>query len=249
MSGDGARWRWRVGVTIPVFVAVLSWVLDAFNARFLWSRILDGLGWMPVFVYWILAVVAAFTAGWRVGASRLSGKLQGKSGTGKGNRVGATEGAVAGAVDAELEETVPPPKPTVPGTSAGRQGDGSVKASEEADADAKDIVEPAWIDRFDAKNLVRQSNYWSRVKRRSALDKIEAKRDYEEYDIEPDTDPYDLESAEIAPPRHTPDVDALLQHFWDDHPAGREENLYHRPTLMEWLEEQAYEVKLPTDYD
>lgn len=88
-----------------------------------------------------------------------------------------------------------------------------LEANEEPDADAKGAAEPEWIDQFDAEDLVRQSNYWSRVKRRSALDKIEAKRDYEEYDIEPETDPYELESEEIAPPRHTPNVDALSPAF------------------------------------
>lgn len=247
MSNDVGRWRWRIGVTIPVFVAVLSWVLDAFNARFVWSRILDVLGSVPVVVYWVLSVAAAFAVGRRVKGSRRAKELHGEPGTARADRGGAADGNGVAAPGAELEETETQSEPSVLDTTEVGYGDGGLEANEEPDADAKSTAEPEWIDQFDAEDLVRQSNYWSRVKRRSALDKIEAKRDYEEYDIEPETDPYELASEEIAPPRHTPNVDALLQHFWDDHPAGRDGDLYQRRTLLDWLEEQAYEVTLPTD--
>ena len=103
-----------------------------------------------------------------------------------------------------------------------------------------------WITRMEAEATVRASNYWSKLERRSKLYELQAQRDFQLHGFEYEPEPYEIEAVAIKPPRHTFDVDAVLHHFWDDRPRGRDGDLYHRPTLRNWLAEQASEVELPT---
>ena len=95
-----------------------------------------------------------------------------------------------------------------------------------------------------AADLVRGSNYWSRLERRSEVGAIQAGIDSERYGLDPD--PVDLEVEAINPPRHTPSVEAVLQQFGDDEPDACWAGLYHRKRLREWLVEQALQATVPT---
>lgn len=106
-----------------------------------------------------------------------------------------------------------------------------------------------WITRAAAEASVLASNYWSKIKRRRKLLQLRAEADYNRHGIERDP-PDHLELAEmaIAPARDTPDVDAILQQFWDDRPNARDGDLYHRYTLLSWLAAEAQRVELPSVY-
>ena len=223
MSEDSKKWRWRVGMAVPVFVALLTWVLNAFEVRSVWSSITAMFGATPTVVYWVLALVAAFLVGQRMGRAR---------------------GPQERANDAEAEARL---------SAAASEADSIAEAEPVTEAEAAmepDVVTeanaiPEWVAEAEARDLVQQSNYWSRITRRRALDQLEAKFEYEEYGIEVEPEPLEIESAAIAPPRHTPNVDAVLQHFWDDNPAARNGPLYQSATLLDWLEEQTHDVTLP----
>ncbi len=221
MLEDSKKWRWRVGMAVPVFVAILTWVLNAFDVRSVWSSITAMLGAIPTVVYWVLSLVAAFVVGQRV--ERPRGPWE------RSNEAEADAG-----VSAAASEVVAEVEPVTEAEAAG-----------ELDVVTEANAVPEWVAEAEARDLVQQSNYWSRITRRSALDQLEAQFDYEEYGIEMEPEPLEIESAAIAPPRHTPDVDAVLQHFWDDHPTGRNGSSYHRATLLDWLEEQTHDVTLP----
>lgn len=227
MSEDSKKWRWRVGMAVPVFVAILTWVLNAFDVRSVWSSITAMFGAIPTVVCWLLSLVAAFVVGRRVERPR---GLRERS-----KETEAEAGVSAAAAEAVAE--------VAPVTEAEQVTE--AEAAMEPDVVTEANAVPEWVAEAEARDLVQQSNYWSRITRRSALDQLEAKFDYEEYGIEIEPEPLEIESAAIAPPRHTPDVDAVLQHFWDDNPAARNGPSYHRATLLDWLEEQTHEVELP----
>ncbi|WP_428277142.1 hypothetical protein [Candidatus Palauibacter sp.] len=96
----------------------------------------------------------------------------------------------------------------------------------------------------EAADLVCESNYWSRLQRRSRVGAIQASIDSERYGFDPD--PVDMQAEAISPPRHTADVDAILQQFWDDNPDARQDGLYRRDVLQAWLVEQAQQVTVTT---
>ena len=221
MSEDGTKLRWWIGAAAPFLVAVATWVLNGFDVRSAWSWTTDLFGAIPAAVYWVLSLVAAFAAGQMVRRSR--------------------EPSVR---DTEAQEA-----PDVPEAASEVVAEAEVvvepRAVIEAEAVTDANAEPEWVTEAEARDLVRESNYWSRIKRRRALDQLEAKFEYEEYGIEPEPEPLEIETAAIAPPRHTPDIDSVLQHFWDDNPAARRGGLYHRHSLLDWLEDQALDVDLP----
>lgn len=217
MAEDGKKHGLRNGLIITGFGVVLGWILNTFGVP-VWSWIKDAIGTIPAIAYWGASLVAAFVLGRRAERSR------------------TRKGAEA---ESEAEHE----------TEAGGQSESGAEpesgTESESGTASETESEPEWIRSAGAEALVRESNYWSRIKRRRALNQLEAEFEYEQYGIEPEPEPLEIESAAIMPPRHTPDVDAVLQHFWDDHPSARSGGSYHRAMLMDWLEEQAHDVDLP----
>ncbi|WP_420636858.1 hypothetical protein [Candidatus Palauibacter sp.] len=102
------------------------------------------------------------------------------------------------------------------------------------------------VTKAEAEALVLESNYWSKLKRRGELIDIRNQVDFGPHGGPPEPEPIDFAIAALRAPRHWPEVDVLLQRFWDDNPkAASDGDSYHLDTLLDWLEEQAHEVELP----
>lgn len=102
------------------------------------------------------------------------------------------------------------------------------------------------LTRAEAEAVVQESNYWSKIERRGELIDIKNQMDYPRYGGPPDPEPIDFAIAALQAPRHWPEIEVLLQRFWDDNPkAASDGDSYHLDTLLDWLEEQAHEVELP----
>lgn len=224
MPEDGRKWSWWLTLGAPLLVTVLGgWILGASEALPGWitglfTAIPPLVRWS---LLWSISLAVAFGAGQTVERSRSV-------------RNRDTEAQIETEPVAETEPEMEPVTEPKPVTEL------------EPPAEVESVREPEWVTEEEAGGLVHGSNYWSRIKRQQALDKLDAEIEYEVFGIEIEPEPGVVEREAIVPPRHTPDVDAVLQNFWDDHPTGREGGLYHLDTLREWLEEQAYEVELPS---
>ena len=108
-----------------------------------------------------------------------------------------------------------------------------------------------WTTAAEAADLVRGSNYWSKLERRDRMHRLFAEVESAfGGQLEPPDD-LTLEVEAIKPQRHTLNVEATLQNFWDDNPTARYKNLYHHNTLLNWLQQQAsiVEIRDPFAFD
>lgn len=219
MSEDGSKWSWWLTLGAPLLVTVLGgWILAASEALPEWVTGLFGA--IPPLVYWLLL--------WSISLGVAFG-------------VGQTAERSLSARNRDKEDQTE----TEPVTEMEPEPVTEMEQEPVAEMEQDPVAETERVTETEAASLVQESNYWSRIKRRHALDLLEQKYEAEEWGLE-EPEPFEIESEAIVPPRHTPDVDAVLQHFWDDHPAARADGLYDRAKLWDWLEEQAYEVELPS---